>query len=168
MSVLLAVCAKVAVPLSASSSSDADTVTNSRRACSLAKADSVSAALFARSLRITNYSNRYDKGLKVSNPKRLGLRPRAGRVGIPDDAYPSVADVDCSEYFNGLGKGAQTSCCTFCHSWHIGNRVFARDLAWVLHGGIDRHAIPTRRRDGDGLALRDAPRLPHESRWLEG
>ena len=57
---------------------------------------------------------------------------------------------------------------TFCHSWHIGNRVFARDLACVLQGGIDRAFIPTRRRQGDALVLRDAPRSAHESRWLEG
>ena len=133
---------------------------------SLAEYDSVSAALFTRALRITNYSNRYDKVLKVSNAKRLGLRPRVGRVGIPANAHPSVVDVDCSEYFNSLDPDAQPAYGTFCHSWHIGNRVFARDFSWALHGGIDRLAIPTRRHDASGLVLRDAPRLPHEGRWL--
>ena len=135
---------------------------------SLAADDSVSSALFARSLRITNYANRFDKVLKVSNAKRLGLRPRVGRVGAPGDAHPSVVDVDCSEYFGGLDRATQTHFGTFCHSWHIGDRVFARDLAYVLHGGVDRAFIPTRRRDGDALVLRDAPRPAHEARWLEG
>ena len=135
---------------------------------SLAGRDAVSAAMFSRTLRITNYSNRYDKVLKVSNAKRLGLRPRAGRVGTPEDAHPSVVNVDCSAYFDGIDPGAQAVFGTFCHSWHIGNRVFARDLACVLHGGIDRAFIPTRRRDGDALTLRDAPRPAHEARWLEG
>ena len=130
--------------------------------------DSVSRALFQRTLRLTNYSNRYDKVLKVSNAKRLGLRPRAGRVGVPADAHPVVVDVDCSDYFSQLDPNQYPSFGTFCHSWHIGNRVFARDLAYVLHGGIDRHAIPTRRRDGSTLVLRDAARPPHESLWLDG
>ena len=135
---------------------------------SLAANDSVSSALFARSLRITNYANRFDKVLKVSNAKRLGLRPRVGRVGVPGDAHPSVVDVDCSEHFGGLDQATQPHFGTFCHSWHIGDRVFARDLAYVLHGGVDRAYIPTRRRDGDTLVLRDAPRPVHEPRWLEG
>ena len=135
---------------------------------SLAKDDSVSSALFARTLRITNYSNRYDKVLKVSNAKRLGLRPRVGRVGIPENAHPSVVNVDCSEFFDGLDPDVHPALGTFCHSRHIGNRVFARDLACVLQGGIDRALIPTRRRDGDALVLRDAPRPVYESRWLEG
>ena len=135
---------------------------------SLAGDDAVSGAMFARSLRITNYSNRYDKVLKVSNAKRLGLRPRVGRVGAPANAHASVVDVDCSEFFDGLDPQAQPRLGTFCHSWHIGNRVFARDLACVLQGGIDRALIPTRRREGSALMLRDAPRPAHESRWLEG
>ena len=134
---------------------------------SLAEGDSVSGALFARSLRITNYSNRNDKVLKVSNAKRLGLRPRVGRVGVPDDAHPSVVNVDCSEFFDGLDPDAQPRFGTFCHSWHIGNRVFARDIAFVLQGGIDRAFIPTRRREAGALLLRDAPRPAHEIRWLE-
>ena len=135
---------------------------------SLAGDDAVSSAMFARSLRITNYSNRYDKVLKVSNAKRLGLRPRVGRVGVPANAHASVVDVDCSTFFDGLDPQAQPRLGTFCHSWHIGNRVFARDLACVLQGGIDRASIPTRRREGNALVLRDAPRPVHESRWLEG
>ena len=135
---------------------------------SLEESDAVSAAMFARSLRVTNYSNRLDKVLKISNAKRFGVRPRAGRVGIPEDAHPSVVNVDCSDFFEGLDAEAQVFFGTFCHSWHIGNRVFARDLACVLHGGIDRNAIPTRMRDGGALALRDAPRPQHEGAWLEG
>ena len=135
---------------------------------SLAENDSISAAMFARSLRTTNYSNRFDKVLKVSNAKRLGLRPRAGRVGVPADSHPSVVNVDCSAFFERLDPEKQPSHGTFCHSWHIGNRVFARDLASVLHGGIDRHSIPTRKQEVGALVLREAPRAEHEGRWLEG
>ena len=135
---------------------------------SLAENDSVSAAMFARSLRTTNYSNRFDKVLKVSNAKRLGLRPRAGRVGVPADSHPSVVNVDCGAFFEGLDPEKQPSHGTFCHSWHIGNRVFARDFACVLRGGIDRHSIPTRKPEGGALVLREAARAEHEGRWLEG
>lgn len=132
----------------------------------LAAADSISHPLFQRSLRITNYSNRYDTVLKVSNAKRLGLRPRVGRVGTPADANPTVVNVDCSAYFKELNPADQPRLGTFCHSWHIGNRVFARDLALTLHGGIDREAIPTRRRVGDELWLQDAPLPKYVDQWL--
>lgn len=134
----------------------------------LSENDSVSRALFDRALRITNYSNRNDKVLKISNAKRLGLRPRVGRVGVPENAHPSVVNVDCSTYFEGIDPDEQPVLGTFCHSWHIGNQVFARDFAFVLQGGIDRHAIPTRKRDGGILILRDASRPRHEERWLDG
>ena len=133
---------------------------------SLAEDDSVSRVMFQRSLRITNYSNRNDLSLKVSNAKRVGLRPRVGRVGIPGNAHPSVVNVDCSRFFQSLDPDREAFFGTFCHSWHIGNRVFARDLAYVLDGGIDRLAIPTRSHDGTGLELRAAPRHAHEERWL--
>ena len=134
---------------------------------SLAEGNAVSAAMFTRSLRVTNYSNRFDKVLKVSNAKRLGTSPRAGRVGVPTDAHSSVVDVDCSDFFDRLDPKAQQFFGTFCHSWHIGNPIFARDLACVLHGGIDRHAIPTRRLEAGALVLRDTPRPKQEGRWLD-
>ena len=135
---------------------------------SLARDDAVSSAMFARSLRTTNCSNLYDKVLEVSNAKRLGLRPRVGRVGVPENAHDSVVDVDYSAFFDGLDPKAQPCLGTLCRSWHIGNRVFARDLACVPQGGVDRAFIPTRRREGNALVLRDAPRAVHESRWRDG
>ena len=132
----------------------------------LAVNDTISHPLFERSLRITNYSNRYDKVLKVSNAKRLGLRPRVGRVGTPQRAHPSVVNVDCSTYFRVLDPASQPRFGKFCHSWHIGNKVFSRDFAYVLHGGVDRHGIPTRRWEDGRLLLHRAARLPHEQEWL--
>ena len=46
----------------------------------------------------------FDWLLKVSNAKRLGLRPRAGRVGVPDDVHPAIVNVDCSDYFMQLAE----------------------------------------------------------------
>lgn len=122
-------------------------------------ADSVwGGPLFEHALRITNYSNPYDSVLAVSNAKRLGTAPRAGRVGTPKTAHPKVANVNCGDYFKTLDPRKQRFEGTFCHSWHIGNRVFARDLALTLTGGIDRNVIPTREHQADGtLRLHDAP-----------
>ena len=109
--------------------------------------------MYKRIMRLTNYSNGYDEVLAVSNAKRLGVRPRAGRVGLPAGADPKAVNVDCATYF--LTKNPATSDFrgTFCHSWHIGDPQFALDLALTLEGGIDREKLPTRVRLADGLAL---------------
>ena len=125
-----------------------------------------SQALFEHALRLTNYSNPFDHVLAISNAKRLGTSPRAGRVGAPKPAHPKVANVDCGDYFRTLDPKKQRFEGTFAHSWHIGNRVFARDLAMTLTSGIDRNGIPTRVRKPDGsLSLVDAPRPEFAANW---
>lgn len=123
------------------------------------------APLFRRIMRLTNYQNPYDHVLAISNAKRLGTAPRVGRVGLPADAHPKAVNVDCGEHFTGLDPKKQTFFGTFAHSWHIGDRVFARDLALTLEGRIDRNAIPTRRREGNALLLQDRPRPPYYADW---
>ena len=85
--------------------------------------------------------------------KRLGTAPRAGRVGLPESIPAKAVNVDCSEYFAGKDPAQSDFVGTFNHSWHIGDPVFALDLAMTLEGAIDRHAIPTRRVDGARLVL---------------
>ncbi len=58
-----------------------------------------SASLYRHCVRLTNYSNQFDSVLKLSNVKRAGVAPRAGRVGLPPGAPEKAADVDCSDYF---------------------------------------------------------------------
>ena len=116
-------------------------------------------------MRLTNYSNPNDKVLAISNAKRLGVAPRAGRVGLPENPHPKAINVDCGQYFSTLDPDASTFTGTFNHSWHIGNRVFARDLAMVIEGGIDRRAIPTRELQYGKLILRDSPRPLFETKW---
>jgi pimeloyl-ACP methyl ester carboxylesterase len=134
---------------------------------SLSKTDQWAAPMYSRIMRLTNYSNPFDKVLGVSNAKRLGVAPRAGRVGLPEDAHPKAVDVDCGPYFATLDPGKCDFYGTFNHSWHIGNRVFARDLAMTLEGGIDRKAIPTRNFREGRLRLQDAPRPRHQKAWDE-
>lgn len=132
----------------------------------LAVDDQESAEMFKRCMRITNYSNGFDYVLAVSNAKRLGVSPRVGRVGIPKDASPKAVDVDCSAYFKDLDPNKYAYRGTFAHAWHIGNPVFARDLALSLTGGMDRNVMPTRIRANDGrLLLGDGERPTHWDKW---
>jgi esterase/lipase superfamily enzyme len=122
--------------------------------------------MYKRIMRLTNYQNPFDHVLATSNAKRLGAAPRAGRVGLPDEPHPKSTNVNCGEYFSKLDPKKQTFFGTFAHSWHIGDRVFARDLAMTLEGRIDRHAIPTRKQDGKVLVLQDKPRPAHYDSWV--
>ena len=112
-----------------------------------------SRALFRHAVRITNYSSRFDRALRISNVKRLGTAPRVGRVGLPADAHPKCVDVDCSTHWRGLPEPDEELIGDFTHSWHFGDPLFARDLAYTIEGEIDRHRIPTRRMEDGGLAL---------------
>ena len=111
------------------------------------------APMYERIFRLTNYSNRFDKVLGVSNMKHLGSAPRAGRVGLPTEIPSKAVNVDCSEYFKTKDPKQSTFTGTFNHSWHIGDPEFALDLALTLEGEIDRQAIPTRRNDQGKLTL---------------
>ena len=128
---------------------------------SMAFGNATTDSLYRHCARLTNYSNLYDSVLKLSNAKRLGVAPRVGRVGLPDVVSPKAVNVDCSGYFAALENDPAVLAAdqtekigSFDHAWHIGNRVFARDLFEVLRGDLDRSIIPTRRHDaGGGLAL---------------
>ena len=121
--------------------------------------------MFKRIMRLTNYSNPFDAVLAVSNAKRLGVSPRVGRKGLPADANQKAVNVDCGPYFKTLDPKNSTYFGDWTHSWHIGNRVFARDLAMTLEGAIDREAITTRREENGRLVLQDASRPPHMLDW---
>ena len=120
---------------------------------SMSRDNSKSRALFRRAARITNYSSRFDRALRISNVKRLGTAPRAGRVGLPAHAHPKCVDVDCSTHWRGLPEPDEEFIGDFTHSWHFGDSLFARDLAYTIEGDIDRHRIPTRRMEDGQLVL---------------
>lgn len=134
-------------------------------ASSLAADSEWAAPMFRRIMRLTNYQNPYDHVLAASNAKRLGVAPRVGRVGLPALPHPKCTNVNCGDYFTTLDPKKQTFYGTFAHSWHIGNRVFARDLALTLEGRIDRFAIPTRKPAGTELVLQDKPRPAFYDEW---
>lgn len=117
---------------------------------SMSEFDSKSNSIYRHCVRLTNYSSRFDKVLKLSNMKRLGVAPRVGRIGLPHDASEKAVNVDCSDYFKTLKKDKSEFNGTWEHSWHIGDPLFAKDLYLTLQGDIDRFAIPTRVRDQNG------------------
>ena len=135
---------------------------------SLSSSSDWATPMYDRIFRLTNYSNRFDKVLSVSNMKRLGIAPRAGRVGLPADLPSKAVDVDCSEYFSTKDPNQSIFTGTFNHSWHIGDPVFALDLALTLEGEIDRQAIPTRKNDLGKLSLVAGQTRPkYQEAWDE-
>lgn len=132
---------------------------------SLSQASDWSKPMFHRIMRLTNYSSPFDAALAVSNAKRLGTAPRAGRVGLPSDTSPKAINVNCGDYFNGLEPPDQSDGSNWTHSWHFSDVVFARDLAMTLEGAIDRNALPTRRTANGQLYLQDQPRPKYQLQW---
>lgn len=125
---------------------------------SLRADDARARSLYRHCVRLTNYQNPYDFMLKLSDTKRFGVSPRAGRVGLPEEHHAKAVNVDCGPYFRTLDEDAlqegRDYFGNFAHSWHIGDPVFARDLACTLAGDTDRHWIETRGREGGRLVLR--------------
>jgi pimeloyl-ACP methyl ester carboxylesterase len=124
-----------------------------------------SSSMFKRIMRFTNYYNPFDAALAVSTAKRLGVSPRAGRRGLPQDAPDRAVSVNCGPYFQELPPDKSFGHVSWTHSWYIGNRVFARDLAMTLEGAIDRDFIPTRDKVGGELRLADHLRPKFQSQW---
>lgn len=107
-------------------------------------------SIYRHCVRLTNYSNPYDSVLKLSNAKRVGVAPRVGRIGLPDDIPDNAVDVDCGYYWNSVGQHRPGIVGAIDHSWHIGDPVFTKDLYYTMEGNIDRHRIPTRGMDSSG------------------
>ncbi len=118
---------------------------------SLSQGNSTTDSLYRHCVRLTNYSNLYDSVLKLSNAKRLGMAPRVGREGLPNDAPTKAVNVDCTKYFGLLNSNEKIKKLeqkeelgTFEHSWHIGNIRFIRDLFETLKGDFNHTVLPTR------------------------
>jgi esterase/lipase superfamily enzyme len=127
---------------------------------SLAAKEGWAQPMFDRIMRLTNYSNGFDAVLGVSNAKRLGVAPRAGRIGLPPDAPLKAINVDCSAYFRDKDASAtdHDAGISYTHSWQFGDPVFAADLAMTIEGAMDRNVIPTRRQDNGKLVLQQGAR----------
>lgn len=76
--------------------------------------------------------------------KRLGVAPRAGRVGLPLDA--KAVNVDCGEYYQRMiqTRPVEDIIGYPSHSWYIGDPASTEDLAQTLRGDLDRFVITIR------------------------
>ena len=122
--------------------------------------DPRSDSIYRHCIRLTNYSSRLDQALDISNVKRVGIAPRVGRIGLPDNVPANAINVDCTQYYGLLDssasvmkqdephgiKGMPT------HSWYFGNTVFTKDLFSTLIG-VDRYTMSTRAVDGEGKTV---------------
>jgi len=103
-------------------------------------------SMLGHAYRLTNYFSRYDEALQISNVKRAGVAPRAGRVGLPDNAPSKTVNVDCSAHFDTIRRpGADAiAAASWSHSWYFTDANFYDDLAQVLSGAVDRSVIAGR------------------------
>lgn len=115
---------------------------------SLETDDAAGASLYLHCLRFTNYWSRADRALGVSGAKRVGIAPRAGRVGLPERVPGKAVSVDATEFYQGHypqdGLDISQS-----HSWYFDDATFSRDLADTLMN-VDRGAMATRTFIADG------------------
>jgi hypothetical protein len=88
--------------------------------------NSESDSIYRHCIRLTNYANPYDEALQLSNVKRVGVAPRAGRIGLPPDAPRQAVNVDCGEYYHAMirSRPKESIIGYASHSWHIGDPVF--------------------------------------------
>lgn len=118
---------------------------------SLSAHDSSTASLYRHTARVTNYFNLHDSILVVSNVKRVGVAPRVGRVGLPDDRPAHAVDVNCSDYWKTIPAN-QPTIGSRAHSWHIGDPVFTQDILQTMRG-VARDEISTRKGEGSDLVM---------------
>ncbi len=111
--------------------------------------NSKSSSIYRHCVRFTNYSNPFDSALKLSNIKRVGVAPRVGRIGLPEDVPHNAVNVNCGEYYDDNEEAMKVDG-NKSHSWYIGDMLFSKDMYQTICGDLDRHVIPTRKKNPDG------------------
>lgn len=111
-----------------------------------------SSSLYRHCVRLTNYSNPFDSALSLSNIKRVGVSPRVGRVGLPDDAPGKAVEVDTGAYYESNADKFD-HLPNDSHTWYFFDDTFMKDVAHTLKGDVDRNRIPTRNGAGSRLVL---------------
>ncbi len=119
---------------------------------SMGRSDS-SKSLYLHAIRFTNYYNRHDAILSVSGAKRIGISPRVGRVGLPQDTPSKAVDVDCSDHYDAH-RDAFAAVPNKDHTFYFADRTFLRDLHQTIRGAQDRLAFDTREHRENRLHLK--------------
>lgn len=121
---------------------------------SMEEGHSKTSSLYRHCVRLTNYFNPFDNVLTLSNVKRIGVSPRAGRVGVEAPEPRKLVDLNCGPYYEKHG-GKVKAPDDSPHNWYFGDKVVMKDMALTLAGDIDREKIPTRAPTNlGGLALK--------------
>ncbi|WP_116134305.1 alpha/beta hydrolase [Tropicimonas sp. IMCC34043] len=121
---------------------------------SLAAGNPKSSSLYRHSVRLTNYYNPLDNVLSVSNVKRVGVAPRAGRIGLPPLVPGTAVNVYCGACYEAH-KGEYGGGINAAHTWYFDDPRVLEDVWHTVRGHLDRHEIPTRAlTDKGNLALR--------------
>jgi esterase/lipase superfamily enzyme len=112
---------------------------------SLGGDSSKSSSLYRHCVRLTNYFNPLDDVLTLSNVKRVGVAPRVGRIGLPDNAPEKTVNVNCGNYYRKRkDEGAFDEVKNAAHTWYFHDPEFMRDALFTIQGEIDRNEIPGR------------------------
>jgi pimeloyl-ACP methyl ester carboxylesterase len=121
---------------------------------SMAATNPKSSSLYRHCVRLTNYYNPFDDVLSLSNIKRIGVSPRVGRVGLPENPPQKAVNVNCGNYYFAH-KANFGDALNAPHVWYFHDAKFLEDVLYTIRGDIDRSAIPTRvPTDRGNLALR--------------
>lgn len=129
-------------------------------ASGMAAGSSKSSSLYRHCVRLTNYFNPFDDALSLSNVKRVGVSPRTGRVGLPENAPSKAVDINCGNYYQAHA-GDFAGIANASHVWYFYDSRFFEDVYYTIRGEMDRHAIPGRGRGDKGsLVLLDSTDQP--------
>ncbi|MBY6202058.1 alpha/beta hydrolase [Maritalea mobilis] len=120
---------------------------------SLAADSSKSSSLYRHCVRLTNYHNPFDNVLSLSDIKRIGVAPRAGRIGIIDEPPQKAIDINCGPYFDANREGFAHLDYP-AHTWWFEDALFMEDVLHTIRGAVDRREIPTRIASDGGTWLR--------------
>lgn len=125
-------------------------------AASLEDGNPKASSLYRHCNRLTNYYNHFDNVLSLSNIKRVGVAPRAGRVGLPVSRPGKAVDVDCTARFQAVADEHKHD--EFAgHRWYFTDPTFLRDAYETIMGKTDRSSLSTRELDRGALTLRAVP-----------
>lgn len=122
---------------------------------SLGAGNPKSSSLYRHCVRLTNYYNPLDGVLSVSGIKRVGVAPRAGRVGLPEVVPEKAVNLYCGAYYRAHKDEFDDDPISGAHRFYFDDATFMEDVYHTVEGQLDRHEIPTRvPTDQGNLALK--------------
>ena len=103
-----------------------------------------SSSLYRHCVRLTNYYNPLDEVLTVANVKRIGVAPRVGRIGLPDNPPEKAVNLYCGEYYKKHKDDFDLDPFSEPHRFYFDDSTFMEDVFHTVAGRLDRHEFPTR------------------------